>query len=546
MTADLTTSQQGGGYRWWQRGVVYQVYPRSFADADGDGIGDLAGMTARLGHLAWLGVDAVWVSPIYPSPMRDFGYDITDHTGVDPLFGSLADFDALVAEAHRLGLRVLLDYVPNHTSDQHPWFTQSRADRTNPRRDWYLWRDPAPDGGPPTNWRSLFGGPAWTADPATGQSYYHAYLPEQPDLNWRNHQVRHALLEVLHFWLDRGVDGFRVDALRQLLKDQDWRDNPLNPAYRPGMPPYDAHLPVHSADRDDLHEVIAEIRRLVDEHGRPGEERLLIGEVYAPLDRLMRYYGQDGGGLQMPSNMHLIAVPWRAEAIAALVERYEAALPAGGWPNWVLGNHDRSRIASRVGAAQARVAAMLLLTLRGTPTLYYGDEIGMRHVAIPPDHVRDPYELRLPGIGVGRDPERTPLLWDAGPNAGFCPPGTRPWLPIAADAAQVNIAAQRRDPQSPLTLHRRLLALRRGGDALAVGGYQTLTADPPVLAYLREAPGERLLVALNLSGLPQALPLGGLTGRMRLTTHLDGREGEHLTGELRLRPDEGAVIALPT
>jgi len=544
VTTGRTTTQtsQRSDYRWWQRGVFYQVYPRSFADGDGDGVGDLRGLTARLDHLAWLGVDAIWLSPIYPSPMRDFGYDITDHTDVDRLFGSLADLDRFVAEAHRLGLRVLLDYVPNHTSDQHPWFIESRADRRGPRRDWYLWRDPAPHGGPPTNWRSVFGGPAWTADPDTGQYYYHTYLPEQPDLNWRNPQVREAMLDVLRLWLDRGVDGFRIDALRHLLKDARWRDNPANPAYRPGMPSYDAHLPVHSADVDDVHGLIAAIRRVLDSHGGCGEERLLIGELYLPMDRLVRYYGQDGRGLQLPSNMHLIATAWHAGAIAGLVERYEAALPAGGWPNWVLGNHDRSRIASRVGDAQARVAAMLLLTLRGTPTMYYGDEIGMHDVAVPPALVRDPYGLRVPGYG--RDPQRSPLQWHAGPNAGFCPPGTRPWVPIAADAVRVNIAAQRHDPRSMLSLHRRLLALRRTNQALAVGGYRTVIAGPANFAYLREVPGERLLVALNFTDQPTSHNLDGLAGHVLLTTHLDGRDGEHIAGELRLRPDEGAVIAV--
>ncbi|MGI8779007.1 MAG: alpha-amylase family glycosyl hydrolase [Solirubrobacteraceae bacterium] len=523
---------------WWRRGVVYQVYPRSFADGDGDGVGDLRGLRDRLEHLVWLGVDAVWLSPIYPSPMVDFGYDITDHTAVDPLFGTLADFDALVAEAHRLGVRVLLDLIPNHTSSRHPWFVEARASRASGKRDWYLWRDPALDGGPPNNWRSVFGGPAWTLDEPTGQFYYHAYLPEQPDLNWREPRVREAMLDVLRFWLDRGVDGFRVDALRHLLKDPEWRDNPPNPAFRPGMPPYDALLPVRSADGEDVLEPIAAIRRVLLEHGDPVEERPLIGELYVPIERLVRYYGRDGRGVQLPSNMHLIATPWESEAIAALVERYEAALPAHGWPNWVLGNHDRSRIASRVGPAQARVAAMLLLTLRGTPTLYYGDELGMRDVPIPAEHVQDPYERNLPGIGVGRDPERTPMPWDAAPNAGFCPPGACPWLPIGEDNAQRDVAAQRRDPRSMLALHRRLLAMRRRSEALAGGGYRTVAAGAGVLVYLREGPGEQVLVALNLTSAPGT---ARLSGRVRLSTRLD-REGERVVGELRLRADEGVVL----
>ena len=523
---------------WWQRGVIYQIYPRSFADASGDGVGDLRGITGRLAYLAWLGVDAVWISPIYLSPMADFGYDVTDHTAVDPLFGTLADFDALVSEAHRLRLRVLLDYVPNHTSIEHPWFAEARASRDSPRRDWYLWRDPAPDCGPPNNWRSVFGGPAWTVDPSSGQYYYHAYLPVQPDLNWRHPPVREAMLGVLRFWLARGVDGFRVDALRHLLKDPEWRDNPPNPNFRNGMSPYEALLPVYSTDLDDIHEPIAAMRTALREHGDPSDERLLLGELYVPIERLVRYYGRDGRGLQMPANMHLIATDWRPEAIAALVKRYEAALPSGAWPNWVLGNHDRSRIATRVGQAQARVAAMLLLTLRGTPTLYYGDELGMTDVPIPPEQIRDPYARRVPDLGVGRDPQRTPMQWSAEAHAGFCPPDTEPWLPVSAGYKHLNVAGQQNDTDGMLTLYRRLLALRRESVALTAGSYETIRADDGILAYARMSGSQRMLVALNLTGTPRTV---ALSGRVRLSTQLD-RQSESANGVLRLRSNEGAVL----
>jgi alpha-glucosidase len=375
---------------WWRRGVIYQVYPRSFADADGDGVGDLRGIAGRLDHLAWLGVDGVWLSPIYRSPMKDFGYDISDHTAIDPRFGTLEDFEALVAGVHQRGLKVLLDFVPNHTSDEHPWFAQAP--------DFYRWHDPAPDGGPPNNWLSVFGGPAWTFDPERGQYYSHAYLREQPDLDWGNPDVVRAMLEILRFWLDRGVDGFRVDALRQVLKDPALRDNPPNPAFAPGLPEYDSLLPVRSADAEDLSPVVAMAETIAERGG------VMVAELYLPVDRLVRYYG---AGVQMPSNMHLISTPWEPAALAALIDEYEAVLPADAWPNWVLGNHDRSRLASRLGPAQARVAAMLLLTLRGTPTLYYGDDLGMEDVPIPPERVQDPYELNSPGLGVGRDPART-------------------------------------------------------------------------------------------------------------------------------------------
>ena len=529
--------------RWWEHGVVYHAYPRSFVDSSGDGVGDLAGITQGLGYLSWLGVDAVWISPFYPSPMKDFGYDVSDHKDVHPTFGTLEDLDRLVAEAHRLGLKVILDYVPNHTSDEHPWFLDSRSSKQSPRRDWYIWRDPdLRTGGPPNNWLATFGGPAWTYHEGTGQYYYHAYLPEQPDLNWRNEEVREAMLDVLHFWLQRGVDGFRVDALRQLVKDDRLRDNPPNPSHDPGGSPYDALLPVYSTDRPETQEAVREMRRVLDGYG----EKLLIGELYLPIDRLVAYYGEDGSGVHLPTNMHLIPIGWNAREIASLIYRYEAALPGGAWPNWVLGNHDRSRIASRVGAAQARVAAMLLLTLRGTPTIYYGDEIGMHDVPIPPDKVRDPWEKNVPGRGFGRDPERTPMQWTAGPNAGFCPPNAEPWLPIPEDHHKNNVAAEPDDPASILPLHRRLLALRRATPALSTGSYTSVPATGDGLTYIREANGRRYLVALNLGHGPLALAPDirpSSRGRVVLSTHLD-REGEGLDGEFHLRPDEGSIFEL--
>ena len=525
-------------HAWWQRGVIYQVYPRSFQDSNGDGVGDLPGITRRLDHLVRLGVDAVWLSPIYPSPMADFGYDVSDYTGVHPEFGTLADFDRLVEAAHARGLRVILDYVPNHTSDRHPWFAESRASRTGPKRDWYIWRDPAPGGGPPNNWLSEFGGPAWTTDPATGQAYYHAYLPEQPDLNWRNPAVRDAMLDVLRVWLSRGVDGFRVDAIHHLFEDEGLRDNPPNPDWHPGLSPARRVIRTHTADLPEVQDAVAAMRRVADGYGG---ERVLIGEAYLPFDRLMAYYGRDLSGFHLPFNFHLLSTPWQAERIAAVVAAYEAALPPGGWPNWVLGNHDRSRLASRIGRAQARVAAMLLLTLRGTPTIYQGEEIGMEDVPIPPERVQDPWERRVPGLGLGRDPVRTPMQWDAGPNAGFTA-AREPWLPLASDHTAVNVAAQEAEPGSVLRLYQALLALRRAEPALSVGAYVPVSAAGDVLAYERHAPdGERLLVALNLGG--EAREVEGLRGggRVLLSTRLD-RGGEAALGPVRLRPDEGLVI----
>jgi alpha-glucosidase len=525
---------------WWQRGIIYQIYPRSFMDSNADGIGDLRGILARLDHLVSLGVDAIWLSPIYPSPMRDFGYDVSDYTDVDPMFGTLADFDELRDAIHRRGLKLILDFVPNHTSDQHPWFRESRAARTSAKRDWYLWRDPAPDGGPPNNWQSTFGGSGWEFDPATGQYYYHAFLASQPDLNWRNPQVRAAMYDVLRFWLNRGVDGFRVDVLWHLIKDDQFRDNPLNPRFLPGDSARQRHVMLYSADRPEVQEVVAGLRRVVDEY----TDRVLIGEIYLPIERLVAYYGANLDGAHLPFNFQLIETPWSARGIAALIDAYESALPPGGWPNWVLGNHDRPRIASRVGIAQARVAAVLLLTLRGTPTLYYGDEIGMEDVKIPPNRVRDPCGKSPDCSEAPRDPCRTPMQWDGTANAGFT--SGDPWLPLDDDYPVVNVAAQTEDPTSMLALYRRLIALRRAHPALAYGDYRQLAMEGDLIAYVRELEGERFLIALNLGAEPHAVSFAdaaGRQGRIALSTHLD-RADEPAPGEVNLRADEAVIIAL--
>ncbi len=526
---------------WWQRGIVYQIYPRSFQDSDGDGVGDLPGITGRLDYLEWLGVDAIWISPFFPSPMADFGYDVSDYCDVEPLFGSLGDFDRLVAEAHARGLRVILDFVANHSSEEHPWFLESRASRENPKRDWYIWRDPAPNGGPPNNWLAAFGGSAWEWDDATGQYYLHSFLKEQPDLNWRNPEVEAAMHGVLRFWMERGVDGFRVDALRRLIKDEHFRDDLPNPDYHagPGQDPWKALLHVHSLDRPEIHEVIARMRRVLDEYG----ERVMIGELYLPVERLVAYYGAEGEGCHLPFNFQLLELPWDARTLAAAIERYESLLPPHGWPNWVLGNHDRPRIASRVGAAQARIAAMLLLTLRGTPTMYYGDELGMQDVPIPPEQVQDPWEKNVPGLGLGRDPERTPMQWDSTGNAGFT--DGESWLPLAEIHSSANVAVQRQDPTSPLTLYCRLIALRRSEPALEVGSYRSLKVPDDLLAYIREADDRRLLVMLNLGETTHTVALGEaqMNDRVLLSTHLD-REGEPVRGVVEVRGDEGVVVEL--
>lgn len=368
---------------WWQTGVIYQIYPRSFKDSNGDGIGDLQGIIDHLDYLndstsASLGVDAIWISPFYPSPMADFGYDIANYTEVDPLFGDLRTFDRLLDEAHQRGIRVILDFVPNHTSDEHPWFIGSRSSRDNSRRDWYIWQDAQPDGSPPNNWASMFGGPAWTWDERTGQYYLHLFHEKQPDLNWRNPEVKAAMYDVMRFWLERGVDGFRVDVIGFMVKDEQFRDNPLRPNVN-GISPNDlwSRLEhVYDIDQPEVHDIIREFRALVDSYGA----RVLIGEVWAePRSKWVQYYGAQLDGLHLPFNFELLHLPWTAQAFRASIDNLEAALPPGAWPNYVLGSHDMPRLATRFGEHAVRVAAMLLLTLRGTPTIYMGEEIGMNN-----------------------------------------------------------------------------------------------------------------------------------------------------------------------
>jgi alpha-glucosidase len=519
--------------KWWQHGVIYQIYPRSFQDSNGDGIGDLPGIIRRLDHVVSLGIDAIWLSPIYPSPMADFGYDVTDYCNVARVFGNLADFDRLVAEAHRRGLRLILDFVPNHTSNEHPWFIESRSSRANPKRDWYVWRDAGPEGALPNNWLSRFGGPAWEWDGRTNQYYYHSFLKEQPDVNWRNPTVKQAMYDVLRFWLDRGVDGFRVDVLWLLIKDDQFRDNPVNPGYAPGESSHRRLLPLYTANRPEVHAIVAEMRSVTDTY----PDRVLIGEIYLPIEQLVTYYGHDLKGAHLPFNFQLLQTAWNAASIAQIIQEYEAALPHGAWPNWVLGNHDKERIASKIGSAQARVAAMLLLTLRGTPTIYYGEEIGMKDVPITPEQVQDPAERNEPGLGLGRDPERTPMPWDGSHLAGFT--SGQPWLPLGADHVRVNVEGLRESGQSILNLYRRLIDLRRDKPVLTHGSIDAVTVQGNTLRYERRQGNQRLVIALNLAHERAQVSLP--SGRLLLSTDLDCA-GEDVAASGSLGADEGIII----
>ena len=475
---------------WWESAIVYQIYPRSFKDTNGDGVGDLRGILEGLDYLKSLHVGCLWLSPVFPSPMCDFGYDVKDYEGIDPLFGTLEDFDTLLTATHQLGMKLILDLVPNHTSDQHPWFIESRSDRDHDKRDWYVWRDPGMAGAPPNNWLSFFGGPAWTLDSASGQYYLHQFDSTQPELNYRHPAVLEAMLDNIRFWLERGVDGFRIDVIWLLIKDAWLRDEPLNPNW----------------DGSNPHEQLLHI-------------------------------------------FSLIHTPFEAQTLRQTVRDYEARLPAGAWPNWVLGNHDRPRLATRIGAPKARLAQLLLLTLRGTPTCYYGDELGMLNGSIPKARIKDPQAINQPEVGewIGRDPQRTPLPWTKGPNRGFAPPGADPWLPVGDETATPSIETQSRDLSSFLHFFRSLSALRQSEAALMKGDYREIAIDhDDIMAYERSFADQRFLIILHFGGTPVTVPLQDpeIPLKLRLSTHPRSIAAS-LDSPLTLAGYEGVILQYP-
>jgi alpha-glucosidase len=535
------SAQSAGGSEertpWWRRAVIYEIAIISFQDSDGDGRGDLAGLLSRVDYLEWLGIGAVWLTPLYPSPMLDLGYDIVDYCDIDPAFGTLEQFDRLIQELHQRDIRLILDFVPNHTSDQHPWFLESRSSRRNPKRDWYIWADPSDNGGPPNNWQSRFSGSAWQWDDTTGQYYYHSFLREQPDLNWRSPAVREAMAEVLRFWMKRGVDGFRVDASAVLAKDELLRDNPVDPEADESKPPPQRYKNIFTDDRPEAMTYLAGLRKVVDEF----DERMLCGEVQGKTDRIGHFYGQDNPRLHLPLNFALLDSPWDAISLQANIDAYLNAIPDKAWPDWVVGGHDKHRIASKLSQAQARNLAMLLLTLKGTPFFYAGDELGMEQITIPADRVTDPFEKLVPGYDLNRDPERAPMRWDDSLNGGFSK--GEPWLPMGLGVAERNVAVLQKDDRSLLQLYKRLIALRVSEPGLTVGDYVPVPSRNDILAYRRVVDGEAIFVALNLVPEARRLTWQG-AGRLLLTTHLDQFHGERVRGPLLLRPDEGVVIKL--
>ncbi len=531
------------GTQWWRGAVIYEDHLLSLRDGNGDGIGDLHGLIEALDYLGGtLGVEAIWVGPCFRSPMLDTGFDITDHKDIDPVFGDLATFDRLLAEAHARGIKIIADYVPNHTSDQHPWFLESRSSRSNPKRDWYVWADGRAAGEPPNNWVSEVSGSVWEWDEVTEQYYLHTHLKEQPDLNWRNPEVRAAMLDVLRFWLDRGVDGFRIDVAHILMKDPELRDNPPNPNPEPNpfeLQAEDYYSQLHVNDRlhPDLHGVLREINSILGEYDG---DRVAIGEVEAvDWSRWAEFYGPGLDEIHLPFAFQLIETPWEAKALAATVGELEAALPDGAWPILTFGNHDRSRLATRIGREQSRVAAVALLTLRGSPCMLYADELGMLDQVVPPERGRDTF---VQAGGVSHDPTRTPMPWNGGPNGGFSgAPEEQLWLPAAADYREINVETQLADPDSILNLYRSLVELRARSEALRLGAYeQHPSSDESCFAYLRSAGSEVKLVALNVSGEERVLDLAE-RGEVVLSTHRT-REGVRVDGSLTLAPNEAVVV----
>ena len=556
--------------KWWQRAVFYQIYPRSFADGNGDGIGDFPGIIARLDYLRGLGVDAIWLSPHFPSPFLDCGYDISDYTNVAPEYGSLDDFKRFLDAAHARGIRVVLDLVLNHTSDQHPWFLDSRSSRDNPKRDWYIWRD-GKDGGAPNNWASIFGGTAWELDHSTGQYYYHAFLKEQPDLNWRNLEVKRAMWEVIRFWLDLGVDGFRLDAIATIFEHPDLANHtlPISPselldANMLSLDEYE-RLMRFQIRQPGLHELMQELRSLIDEY--PGD-RVLIGE-----DEDVAFHGAENNELHLVFNFPLMRVRRltpphiRANQAMRLSE-----LPPGAWPCNTLGNHDSPRVWSRYGdgahdAELARLHLALMLTLKGTPFLYNGEEIGMADLELTDlSQFRDtaaigqyrrlterlgasPQEALQSVITTTRDRCRSPFQWSGAANAGFSPPDASPWLPIHQNyATGVNVAAQESDPTSLLNFYRRMLGLRRATPALVAGDYHALHQDSAdYLAFLRHnaETGQTCLVALNFSSEQQTIVFDLGRSQPRLLFSSAARENQPLALDmLALAPFEILIAEL--
>ena len=524
------------GARWWRDGVLYQIYPRSFADSNGDGVGDLRGIIGKLDHLAWLGIDGIWLNPVMPSPDKDWGYDVSDYKGIHPELGTIQDAEDLIAEAGRRRIRVLFDLVPNHTSDQHAWFQDALSGKGAPYRDWYVWADPKEDGSPPNNWISVFGGePAWELDERSGQYYLHNFLRAQPDLNWWNEAVRDEFDDILRFWFDKGVAGFRIDVCHTIVKDRELRDNTLTTDEDPDFYQRVGQLPEYNMNRPETHEVLKRWRKLADEYD---PHRILVGETYVlDLERLVEFYGQDDE-LNLAFNFPFIHVDFDPKTIRETAEKTMSMIPPESWPVWTGSNHDVGRFVRRWcegDDAKVRCVLMVLLMIRGTPFLYYGDEIGMDAPEIAYEDLKDPVGLRFWPEGKGRDACRTPMQWTAEPGAGFTEPGVDTWLPLG-DQRRTNVSAQKDDRASVLWLTRDLIALRREVGGPTQESYEPVSAPEGVWAWDR---GARWRVVINLSDAPTRVEAP--EGRIAIHTTRDW-DGRSVGGRLDLGAWQGIVV----
>lgn len=528
----------------WAKKIIYQIYPRSFKDSNEDGIGDIQGIIQKLDYLAGgkdsLNIDAIWISPIYSSPMKDFGYDVSDYCDIDPIFGTLADFDDLVKEAHRRGIKILMDFISNHTSAEHPWFLESKSSITNPKRDWYIWKKGNDEGGSPNNWSSVFGGSVWEFDSATQEYYLHSFLKEQPDLNWRNPEVQNAMFDVLRFWLKRGVDGFRVDAFNHLYKDSKFRDEPKNPENKTSDPYYDLEH-IYIVDQPEVLEIMPKFESVLREFG---DDKFMVteSEAYGSFEMLIKLY-QAGSVNHAPFNFKFISFDWNPRAYKSFIDKFDAELGQNYSPNYVLGNHDRVRVASRIGREAARTAALLQLTLRGIPIIYYGDEIGMEDLSIPSDLVQDPFEKNVPGKGLGRDSERTPMQWDDSKNAGFS--DAISWLPVNPDYKTVNVSSELSDDSSMFSFYRSLIEFRKTSSALLSGIYRSLDAPiDGILMYMREDVDEKLCVILNFTDKQKSVYLPDGKYEVVICTSMSNIGRRVTDSKVSLDPHEGYLCRL--
>lgn len=527
-------------FLWWRDGAIYQIYPRSYKDSKGDGIGDLAGITDKLDYLVDLGVDAIWLSPFYPSPDVDFGYDISKYCDVDLEFGSLADFDKLVKNAEKRGIRIVLDLVLNHTSNQHNWFIQSSASRDNPWSNWYLWRDADVNGNPPNNWHSITGGRGWEWNQSRGQYYFHMFYKEQPDLNWHHPQVRQNLMNVFKFWLERGVKGFRLDVFNLYFKDAHFRNNPKKII---GLRPFDRQEHIYDCDLPELMDALSEIRSILDGYDDP----YMIGETFLSTpQKAAGYCGCDL--LHQAFNFDFLECPWQAGRFSRAVAEWESALGDTKWPNYVLNNHDAVRSASRYGTGEdderLKVAATMLLTLRGTPFIYYGEEIGMRNIKMKRSEILDPVGRYYWPFFKGRDGCRAPMQWDAGINGGFS--NADPWLPLHPNWRRRHVAGQILQTGSLLDCYKKLLSLRKVIPALSQGSMRILSDMPAgVFGYERKTDYERALVLLNFFKVPRRVTLPETAVGWKSIFSTRRSSGTFESGSVTLDPDEGLVLLNP-